>query len=660
MSIFCLRTDGHYPVHFISGIFLFLFTLGIAFPLQAQESEPADTLIILNNVEVSTSRIPQTAAGTGRNITIIPAKTIESLPAHTTDEVLRYLSSVEVQSRGAFGTQSDFSIRGSTFSQVLVMIDGMRLNDPLTAHFNSNIPVSPAEIKRIEVLHGPAAAQYGADAVGGAINIITKTFSPQMASSPSTADLKLGYGRYELKTGQAGFFHADDQYRLSGGGMWFHTPGQPLGTHYKNRFNIGNASLSAGVALGDHWDLTARTAYDSRDYNARYFYTASPYDNSTDKITAWWNQLRLTHRTDHQRTTLEASYKRNKDTFVFNESSPANRHTTQFLNAQLYQYRSLADDWDLTYGIQADHRKIQSNDRGNHSDWHYAAFSMLQWQPSQPLTLTGNMRLDHDRSYGTEFMPQLSASYQADQFTLRASAGRSIRAPSYTERYVSTNLSGPVAGGRNLGNPWLEAERSWSGEAGMDLFPVSDLKISATAFIRESTNLIDYTLMNSMNIRNNENLKANTEYLYTSNLSSVRTAGLETQLAYTQSMGADWLLQSQVGYTFTDSFTGEASATKYLSNYARHIVKGMMVLQRKAFELSVSTLWKQRQDDQAMAIDAFKSPSYNIWNLKTSYDLTDNLSVGVEVDNLFNERYQDILGAQMPKRWLMGSLSLHL
>ena len=84
---------------------------------------------------------------------------------------------VEVQSRGGFGVQGDIVMRGSTFTQVLILVNGMRLNDPLTGHFNSYIPVSMADIERIEILRGAASAMYGPDAVGGVINIISKTFS---------------------------------------------------------------------------------------------------------------------------------------------------------------------------------------------------------------------------------------------------------------------------------------------------------------------------------------------------------------------------------------------------------------------------------------------------------------------------------------------------
>lgn len=626
----------------------------------AQDAETLDTLVVSKELVVSSSRIPQTAAGSGRSITIIPAEAIQSLPAHTADEVLRYTPGIEVQSRGAFGTQSDFSIRGSTFSQVLVMVDGVRINDPLTAHFNSNIPVAPSEIDRIEVLQGPAAAQYGADAVGGIINIVTRTFGPSTEEQETNADARIGFGQDELKTGQAGFFHRGNDFRMGGGGMWYDTPGQSLGEDNRNRFNIGNASVSAGMQLTDRWDLSVRSAYDVRDFNARYFYTASPYDEATERVAAWWNQFQLARHSDHQVTTLKGSFKHNTDDYVFSPDSPANHHVTKQLNLQLYQYRQLSSQWAWTYGAETSNRSIRSNDRGQHADWHYAGFSMVQWQPADPLTLTANLRIDHDENYGTEFMPQVSTSYKAGRWILRASGGRSIRSPSYTERYISNNLPGPIAGGRNVGNPWLKAERSWSGEAGVDLFAFRNTRLSATGFVRSSTNLIDYVITNSGKIRNNDNLQQDTDYLYTDNLSNVQTAGVAIDFSANKELGDRWILKSRVGYTFIDSFREEEVAAKYASNYARHLANGMITLQKGSLDIALSGLWKQRKGDQAEAIGAYKSPGYSVWNAKAGYMIYQNLTVGLEIDNLFDEKYQDILGAHMPGRWVMGTLSWKL
>ena len=108
------------------------------------------------------------------NIQIISAEEIENAPVQTIEDLLEYAINVDVRQRGGQGVQSDISIRGGTFEQVLVMLNSVKLNDPQTGHHTMNIPVSMEQIERIEVITGGASRIFGNYAYTGAINIITK------------------------------------------------------------------------------------------------------------------------------------------------------------------------------------------------------------------------------------------------------------------------------------------------------------------------------------------------------------------------------------------------------------------------------------------------------------------------------------------------------
>ena len=82
----------------------------------------------------------------GKNTTIIESDDIENLSFNSIDDLLKLIPSIDLQSRGGFGIPSDLVLRGSTFSQTLVLLDGMRVNDPLTGHFSMYIPINPFEI----------------------------------------------------------------------------------------------------------------------------------------------------------------------------------------------------------------------------------------------------------------------------------------------------------------------------------------------------------------------------------------------------------------------------------------------------------------------------------------------------------------------------------
>ena len=118
----------------------------------------------LDPVTITTSINPEKASQTGRSLLVIKGERFANLPIHSVDELLRYLPGIEVQARGPMGAQSDIVIRGGTFQQVLILIDGLRLNDPNSGHFGSYYPISPAEIDRIEVLKGASSAVYGSEA----------------------------------------------------------------------------------------------------------------------------------------------------------------------------------------------------------------------------------------------------------------------------------------------------------------------------------------------------------------------------------------------------------------------------------------------------------------------------------------------------------------
>ena len=159
-------------MHLIKSLICLFTLLFISFVSLSQSKE-----IDLDPVTVTSSLTPVNTSKTGRNIIIIKGDRFNSLPVNSLDELLRYVPGIEIQSRGPMGAQSDIVMRGGTFQQVLVILDGIRLNDPVTGHFNSYIPIAPAEIDRIEILKGASSALYGSEAVGGVIHIITKSFA---------------------------------------------------------------------------------------------------------------------------------------------------------------------------------------------------------------------------------------------------------------------------------------------------------------------------------------------------------------------------------------------------------------------------------------------------------------------------------------------------
>ncbi|MEO0340231.1 MAG: TonB-dependent receptor [Bacteroidota bacterium] len=483
-----------------------LLTCFLTVEMNAQMNADLDTLFVQQD------RIPLKISETGRNISVITGEELLQMTYTSLDDLLQYIPGIEVQSRNAFGAQGDIVMRGSTFNQVLILVDGMRLNDPLTAHFNNYIPVAPTEIARIEVLRGAAAAMYGADAVGGVINFVTKAFDPGQQGQNEVSGL-INFGEHRLVNAQQGFAINKNGTYLGGGFSVNQSAGQLVPEQvvggntleaFNNYFDIKTFGLGFAKQFDNGWQLQARTGYDDRDFSARFFYTTSIFDKSIEQTQNWWNQIRVAKVGEKSSTDINLAYKYNTDRFVFSPDFPStNNHVTQLWNLNVNHLRPVSDQFSMKYGLQVDHRQIESNDRGDHDDLHLGVYAMGVYQPNPRWNVTASLRLDYDENYDVELTPQANISYVLPGVTLRASAGRTIRAANYTERYVSFNLEN-LTPGRNLGNPDLLAETSWSEEIGADFNLADNWQLKTTAFFRQSDNLIDYVSTNEPEIPNNQ------------------------------------------------------------------------------------------------------------------------------------------------------------
>ncbi|MGI8892940.1 MAG: TonB-dependent receptor plug domain-containing protein [Bacteroidia bacterium] len=612
-----------------------------------------------DTVTIVSVRIPQKIYQTGRHILIIESEQINKLPVSNLDELLRYLPGIEVQSRGSFGVQSDIILRGSTFSQVLVMLDGVRLNDPLTAHFNSNIPISLSEIDRIEVIHGPASAMYGADAMGGVINIISKTFSRIHLNDQFNTDFELKFGEFNYTGTNAGFFYKKNKIRAGFGITTNESDGQQLPSGLYSFFNNKTASGSFSFPLSGKMHLMLRSGYDNRDFNAQYFYTRSIFDLSEEKITGIWNQSKLIYSGDKSKIWIDAAFKYNEDWFLFNPAfPPANQHITKQFTIKANHLRSLSEKIDFIAGIQTGEKYIRSNDRGNHSNNNYAVYTQFNYKPITKLNIGTSLRADYDENYGTELLPQLSTSYHIDKFTVRIAGGRSIRAADYTERFISTNLKGPLPAGRNIGNPDLLAESAWSAETGFDYYPANGIKLSATGFYRKGSNVIDYVTTPYQSIPNNNNLTSGASYFYPKNIAEVLTSGVQIESWFTFIPATNQKLEFILGYNYISVETGEdIQGAKYLTSQAKNLLTGNIIYQNSIFNLALNGLWKERTREAASSIDSELNTSYYIINSRLDLNIFQSkFFISGEVLNLTNTQYADILGAKMPDRWITAGI----
>ena len=606
----------------------------------AMEGTLPDTIV------VTASRFAEDQRLTGRRVTVWTARDIAAMPVASFDELLRTVGGVETQSRGGFGVQSDLTMRGSTFNGVLLLLDGARLNDPMTGHFLSDFPVPLSDIARIEVLRGPATALYGPDAIGGVIQVHTYAGLQDASLAPARLE-----GRAEIQGGAHDLYHLDMALQRTGRrayvsaattwqgsdgfaitnaeGQIVQRPTETIRTDFTRQAH----SIALARPVGNT-TIYGRLGYDDRDFGAYHFYTPFPSDTAREATTTYWAQLRLQNAAAAPtRWHVQLSAKQHDDTYIYNPLTPANTHTSSLLTLQSHATHTLHDGLVVGAGASASYFAIDSNNMGQHDDIAAGAFAMARWQPGTRLTLNASTRLDVDPGFGVEVTPQVSTAYNTDLLTLRAGVSRAVRAPNYIERYFNTTLARPR--GRSLGNPDLKAERVWAYEAGVDVYPAQGLSMHATVFTRDTDNLIDYVKLTP----------ADTVFL-ARNLLRVETTGLELDVNARRPLGLS-VLHLTATYTLLDAVLHDIDQVdqfKYALTHARHSLQGTANLELGPVSVGVQGLWKERLDDTR----------YAVFNTRLAYTLhlgRQRMVLSNELRNVFDKQYAEVFDAPMPGRW---------
>ena len=406
-----------------------------------------------NNQRISTD--PETVIVTGTFEPIPLSEANRSvLSLDTQDQPLLYNSfvdylhldpSVDLRQRESDGVQADLSIRGASFGQSLVLLNGLRINDAQTAHHNMDIPIPLEAISRIEVLHGAGSTLYGADAVGGAVNFLT--------GSPRATEIRtrIGFGNF-------GF----NQQRVVGsylGRAWSEeiVASRDFSTGFRPDRDYKSSSASSETrfktAMGGTDLLFAGS---DRPFGADQFY--GNFD-SWERTKSWFASI---NQDVGQDTSLSFGYRRHSDVFVLLREDPTvyeNNHVSQSWQADVRRRSALKSNSTLAYGLDADGDVIDSNNLGHHARNRGSGYLNLDVQYLHRLFLSLGAREEIFSSGRAEFAPTVAGGvWLGEGLRMRASASRAFRLPTYTDLYYSDPA--------NRGNPLLKPESAWSFEGG--------------------------------------------------------------------------------------------------------------------------------------------------------------------------------------------------
>lgn len=630
----------------------------------------ADTVQMVDAVLVTAARIPMHTYKTGRSVEVIQASQLAGMPVSTLDDLLRFVVGVNINARGGFGVQTDIGIRGSTFSQVLVLVDNVRLNDPLTGHFNHQLPVALADIEQVEIIRGPAGVAYGADAVGGLIHVKTKAYMARGRASYTELVGEVGGGQHGLFTSDVAALLARRRFVVSASqktnaadGERYDNPNFALGNSpnstYRNFFKLNTYSAALSWMPTDQLKVYVRGSLDNRAFGAKYFYTRSPFDESTEQIDTRWLQGAIHYGSGRHRIELDAGHKATRDSFLFNPAFAANVHDMAQDFAHLAYSYTTNRNLRLSAGAQYVGRAIESTDRGNHSNRALGGYTLLSWEMGGHWYFNTGLRLEHDTNFGYELLPQASVSRRWGGFLLRASYGRAIRAADFTERFVSAQLPN-LAPGRNIGNPDLAAERSDAFDVGFELPMLRKWSLQGTFFYRRSDNLIDFSLRNANTITNVDNLLPNAEYFYPDNLVEAKTKGVEFALGRRWKPREGIYFNFNMGYTWLQTDAPAGLLSKYIANHPRHNIVAHIDLKIKWLAAAFQSGYVIRDGESFDLIGGTVPKEYFVSHLRLSATFWRQTAAFLHVTNLTNADYQEILGARPPQRWLRAGIQTRL
>jgi iron complex outermembrane receptor protein len=588
--------------------FLAFAALTAAAPAMAMAQDYRQTVV------VTAAATPVELGTVTRTITVITREEIEALAVHSVADVLRGASSVDVRARGERGVQSDFSVRGAGFGQMLVLVDGVRINDAQSGHHNGDIPVPLQAIERIEVLYGAGSSLFGADAFGGTVNIITRT-----STTPSLVlqGGSFGFGGVQA---QGGVQHGSIRQGLAV------SADRSSGFSYDRDFR--NAIVQSRTAFGERAHLAASFLW--KEFGANNFYGGNAPSRE------WTNQALIAAdsrlgEAAGWRIDGAASYRSHGDHFIFNQRLPAlsdNSHRTHATVATMKASRGVGGRGSFTAGVEGGGDWIRSSNLGDHAYARASGFAEWRQALSSTLQLDTSLRLDGYSGFGAAWSPSVGAGWWiVPAVRVRGTAGRAFRVPTFTERYYSDPA--------NLARAEVGPETAWAGDIGVDAFFGHGLLAQVTVFGRADRDVIDWLRPTAA------------DRWRTYNVRDVATRGIELSMRKSLPRGSF----VQAGFTGLDlDAAAVTQLSKYLLDYApRSLVASALVPVPGGLRLAPRVEYRRRSR-------ASGTTDYVIIDTRLARRLTGLLDLSVDGTNLLNRQYQEVAGVSMPGAALTVSL----
>jgi vitamin B12 transporter len=484
--------------------------LALAHPLRAQRpssAQPLDTVRV-------TTRTDGSLVTSTRSVEVITRDDLERRASRSLPDLLGFALGVDVQPRSP--AQADLGLRGSTFNQVVVLVDGVRVSDVQSGHYALDLAVPTSMIERIEILRGTGSALYGSDAIGGVVNIVTRTDS-------SFGQVSTRVGSFGGASGSAALGRRAFGSPVRIGADIDRSSGHRDGTDYRITNVRGSADRALGVA-----HLSADAGLGVRQFGAADFYSPYPSFETTRSSTA---ALRVAAPIGTvARLSAAAHTRRHSDVFTLKRQDPAfyqNTHLGWQSGIESAAELRITPVIVAAVGGELFDARLRSARLGDHEEQRQAAFAEATLGHAGGATLNAGLRGDWSSSTDPFASPSVAIALPLGRLAqLRASSGRGYRAPSWTERYYRDPA--------NIGDSTLRAERFTAHEVGLRLSPARWVSADVALYERRARSLIDWARPSG---------STTATPWHTMNFASATYRGIEAALMLPNVARIDWMLR---------------------------------------------------------------------------------------------------------------------
>jgi vitamin B12 transporter len=617
-------------------IVLLLLWLVLLVPagMPAAQEPPRD----LDPVVVTATKLETRAEQLGASVTVIPGDDVPRYHYETVEDVLRTVPGVDIRRAGSFGKLSTISIRGANANQVQVLVDGVRVKSPTTGEADLS-DISPDLIDRIEVIRGPQSTLYGADAMGGVVNIITKK-----GTGPFSGTVEGGAGNYETYTGRGWFSGTYSLLDYAGSISHLESAGQ----FQNDRSNKDAINMRLGVSLPWNSSITFSLRWDQNETGlpVKFVSTSVPplpeqpiIDTNNRQISETWVMALAGHTKPFEwwEVDLRGGRYQNKTTFIdlpdradecpFPPCEFPSRIEVGRWEAELVNHFHIGK-WS-TSSIGLEYRSEDGQAQGSTpfeaSSHTQSAFFEQTFRLWDRLFMSAGFRVEDNSVYGTHWTERGSLSYVIPESGTRihGGAGSGFRAPTFNDLFFP-----------GFSDPTLQPETSFSWEVGVDQKLWSNrIRLGLTYFNNKFDNLISFTFIDTP------------PFVKGVNIGQARAEGVEFVSAF------DILdnLTAWLNYTYTES---ENLQTNHpLAREPRDRLNlGLSWRPIPRLELFGDLQWVSKQFEPAVNPPWVWNSGYTVVNAGATYRIfqryafIQGVDLWTRIQNLTNENYSEVRG----------------